>query len=62
MPEVPPPADERTFCYAAKEHIEFARDSSEMVITYACNSFDFAKLVADMSLYRPQVVRMPIQR
>lgn len=59
MPETLPATDDKTFCYAAKEHPEFARDSGDMVITYACNSFDFAKLVADMSLYRPQVVRIP---
>lgn len=60
MPETPRESDPRTFCYAAKEHLEFARESGDMVITYACNSFDFGKLTADMSLYRPQVMRVKI--
>ena len=61
MAEPPHDADDKIFCYAAKEHIEFARDS-DIVITYVCNSFDPAKLADDMSLYRPQVVRLPLQR
>lgn len=61
MPERPPHTDTGTFCYAAKEHIEFA-SVSDLSVTYVCNSFDFAKQVADMSLYRPQVARTPIQR
>lgn len=61
MPETQSPAD-RTFCYAAKEHVEFAKNSGELLITYVCNSLDFSKLVSDPSLYRPQVVRKPIRR
>jgi hypothetical protein len=58
MPETPPTAD-GTFCYAAKEHVEFSQDSGDFLITYVCNSRDFAKLVTDPSLYRPQVIRVP---
>jgi hypothetical protein len=61
MPETPPATNDRTFCYAAKEHIEFARQSGGLVITYVCNSFEFTRLVADLSLYRPQVVRVSAQ-
>ena len=51
--------DRDTFCYAAKEHVEFSQDSGDFLITYVCNSRDFAKLVTDPSLYRPQVIRVP---
>ncbi len=49
--------DKDTFCYAKKEHIEFAQDAS-LFITYVCNSYQFSKLVSNMSLYRPQPVRV----
>jgi hypothetical protein len=61
MPETPR-TDDGTFCYAAKEHIEFARGPGEMLITYVCNSLDFAKVATDLSLYRPQVARVPLRR
>ncbi len=60
--EKAPGANEKTFCYAAKEHIEFARTSGEMLITYICNSTDLRNLISDMSLYRPQAVWTPIKR
>ncbi len=49
--------DKDTFCYAKKEHIEFAEDA-KLLITYVCNSYQFSKLVSNMSLYRPQAVRV----
>ena len=49
--------DQDTFCYAEKEHVEFAEDAKPL-ITYMCNSYQFSKLVSNMSLYRPQVVRV----
>jgi hypothetical protein len=49
--------DKDTFCYAKKEHIEFA-EGANLLITYACNSYQFSKLVSNMSLYRPQAVRV----
>ena len=48
------------FCYAAKEHIEFAGPGTALV-TYACNLFDFGKLATDMTIYRPQVIRLPLR-
>ena len=47
--------DQDTWCYAVKEHIEFA-SSDKLLVTYACNSFKFEKQVANMSIYRPQAV------
>jgi hypothetical protein len=47
--------DKDTFCYAQKEHIEFA-EGANLFITYVCNSYQFSKLVSNMSLYRPQPV------
>ncbi|GAC1700467.1 MAG: hypothetical protein NVS9B4_01900 [Candidatus Acidiferrum sp.] len=49
--------DKDTFCYAEKEHIEFAQGAN-LFITYVCNSYQFSKLVSNMSLYRPQPVRV----
>jgi Domain of unknown function (DUF4185) len=49
--------DKDTFCYAKKEHIEFAQGAN-LFITYVCNSYQFSKLVSNMSLYRPQPVRV----
>jgi hypothetical protein len=46
--------DRDTFCYAAKEHVEF--DDSDLLLTYVCNSFSFEKVVKNMAIYRPQVV------
>ncbi len=58
IPEALNTRDNKTFCYAAKEHIEFAREDN-LVVSYVCNSSDFAKLTGDTSLYRPRVVRIP---
>jgi hypothetical protein len=46
--------DKDTFCYAAKEHVEFG--DTKLVLTYACNSMKISKVIANMKLYRPQVV------
>ena len=46
---------QRRIGYAVKEHIEYATDK-RMLITYACNSFSFEKLVGNMIIYRPQGV------
>ena len=46
--------DKDTFCYAVKEHIEFADD--KVVLTYACNSMVLAKTMDNMHIYRPKVV------
>jgi uncharacterized protein DUF4185 len=49
------------FCYAAKEHPSFESVPGTLVVTYACNSLSFLKLIADMSIGRPIVtqLRMP---
>lgn len=47
-----PGYDKDTFCYAVKEHIEFAE--SKIAMTYACNSMFVAKTVANMNIYRPR--------
>jgi hypothetical protein len=49
--------DKDTFCYSKKEHIEFAQGAN-LFVTYVCNSYQFSKLVSNMSLYRPQPVRV----
>ncbi len=46
-----PGYDKDTFCYAVKEHIEFAE--SKIAMTYACNSMVVAKTIANMNIYRP---------
>lgn len=52
--------DKDTFCYAAKEHPEYA--ASGLLMTYACNSFDFKKQLADLKIYRPIPVRLGLKR
>jgi len=53
-----PGFDKDTFCYAVKEHIEFAETSIAM--TYACNSMVVAKVVVDMNIYRPRFVSLDL--
>jgi hypothetical protein len=62
IPEVDrqsPQYDPNNFCYAGKEHIEFA-DERTLLVTYVCNSFeDFQKkenfIRKNLFLYRPIV-------
>jgi hypothetical protein len=54
FPEMTQNFDRDTFCYAANEHIEF--EESNLVVTYACNSFSFEKVINNMAIYRPQVL------
>ena len=63
MPEMKlsdPLYDKDTFCYAAKAHEETKRHNKHLIVTYACNSFDFSKLVSNMVLYRPQVITLKL--
>ena len=52
--------DKDTFCYAVKEHIEFT--DTKIAMTYACNSMNVAKTVANMSIYRPKVVVLDLPK
>lgn len=62
IPEVDPKSpryDKHNFCYAGKEHIEFAR-SKNLVVTYVCNSAENFKkknnfIRRNLFLYRPVV-------
>jgi len=62
IPEVNPVSplyDQHTFCYAGKEHRQFARDE-RMVVTYVCNSSENVDtpqsfLRRNLFLYRPVV-------
>jgi hypothetical protein len=62
IPEVDPQSslhDKSTFCYAGKEHIEFARDKN-LVVTYVCNSAEDMQsqtsfIRRNLFLYRPVV-------
>jgi hypothetical protein len=62
IPEVDPEStlyDKNNFCYAGKEHVEFAHERN-LVVTYVCNSFeDFQKntnfIRKNLFLYRPIV-------
>ncbi len=53
-------ADKDTWCYQTVAHPEFRRDD-EILLTYACNSLDFGKLVNDLRIYVPKAVfvRLP---
>lgn len=73
MPELNDPASERdpnTFCYAAKEHPQFAREG-RLLLTYVCNLFTpdgqdewavLSRLAEQMNLYRPRVISIPFPR
>jgi hypothetical protein len=66
IPEVDqhsPQYDKKNFCYAGKEHLEFARGKT-IVVTYVCNSYDGVEkntsfIRKNLFLYRP-VVKNPI--
>jgi hypothetical protein len=49
--------DADTYCYAGKEHPEF-EGKSELVFTYVCNTMKPQKLVKEVNIYSPKVVRM----
>lgn len=51
--------DKDTFCYAAKEHIEFGSGNS-LLVTYACNSSRLEKMVANRNIYVPRVVEIQL--
>lgn len=55
-----PGYDKDTFCYAVKEHIEFAE--SRIALTYACNSFVYKKTVDNMNIYRPRPVMLDLPK
>jgi len=63
IPEVDPKSpryDEQNFCYAGKEHIEFARGRN-LVVTYVCNSSENFQqqnnfIRRHLFLYRPVVI------
>jgi hypothetical protein len=59
-PEVDRSAD--VFCYAAKGHPDLALAPDELIVTYIANSFDFEKMAADATLYRPRFLRVRINR
>jgi hypothetical protein len=62
IPEVDPKSpryDKNNFCYAGKEHLDFARDRS-LVVTYVCNSLEdpgnnTSFIRKNLFLYRPVV-------
>lgn len=63
FPEMDPKTpgyDKDTFCYATKEHVEFG--NSKMVVTYVCNSMQLQKTVANMNIYRPQVLVLGVPK
>lgn len=45
------------FCYAAKAHPEISGDEA-LLLSYACNSFDFGDLFGDLRVYWPRFVRL----
>jgi hypothetical protein len=55
-----PGYDKDTFCYAVKEHTEFAVD--RIVMTYACNSMVIGKVMSNMDIYRPRVVVLDLPK
>ncbi|HLW89494.1 MAG TPA: DUF4185 domain-containing protein [Terriglobales bacterium] len=60
MKSANPGYDKDTFCYAVKEHVEFADD--KIVLTYACNSMVLKKTMDNMLIYRPKVVVLDLPK
>ena len=55
----PPEADlPGVFNYAAKGHPELKGEGADLVLTYATNTGDFARLVRDTRLYYPRVLKL----
>jgi hypothetical protein len=52
-----PGYDPDTYCYAGKEHPEF-EGKDQLVFTYVCNTMKPQKLVQELNIYFPKVVRM----
>jgi hypothetical protein len=52
-----PGYDPDTFCYAGKEHPEF-EGKDEVVFTYVCNTLKPQKLVKELNIYFPKVIRL----
>ena len=52
-----PEYDTDTYCYAGKEHPEF-EGKGDLVFTYVCNTMKPQKLIKEVNLYFPKVVRM----
>lgn len=53
-------ADKKLFTYSAKAHPHLSGDG-ELVVSYCVNSFDFARIVNDATLYWPKFVRVPLK-
>jgi hypothetical protein len=47
--------DEETWCYAAKEQVQFS-EAHRILVTYNCNSADLNKQLHNTDIYRPQTV------
>jgi len=52
--------DKKLFTYAGKAHPHLAGDN-ELVLSYATNSFDFARTINDASVYWPSFVRVKLK-
>jgi hypothetical protein len=50
--------DKDIFCYSAKAHPMLASAADELLVSYAANSFEFSKVLADARLYWPRFVRV----
>ncbi len=58
---IPQADQDGVFCYAGKAHAQFARPGAgEVLLTYACNTFAFERLIGDLDLYHPHVVRVSL--
>jgi hypothetical protein len=49
------------FCYAGRAHIELS-GLNDLLVSYVCNSFDFAEMVSDTRIYRPKFIRIKFEK
>ena len=52
--------DKGVFCYAAKAH-SWAANGNELLISYCVNTWEFARLFRDDTVYRPRFVRVGLK-
>mgnify|MGYP006919341302 CR=1 FL=1 len=56
-----PEIDKNIFTYNAVAHPQFY-ENGDLLISYNVNSFEFADLFRDATIYRPRFVRAPLSR
>ncbi len=58
-----PEYDKDKFCYFAREHAQYYTPATRMLVfTYDCNVDPFTRLIRQLDVYFPRVVRIPLRQ